>query len=1186
MRRLKRPGRNLFVPGLTPPRTRTEGFRMKSDRLISLLFVTTLVLFTPLPCIKAQIRIDAWTTDNGLPQNSVTGITKTPDGYIWFTTNEGLVRFDGVRFTVFNRSNTPEIANNRMSGAFADKSGTVWMSTEEGEILFYEKGGFTVAMKPGDIPSGVPSSFFRDPSGRVIFYKGYDNEKSLTQHYRYMDGKFVPLAIEGVPADSYLVLTDREDGLWFGGEKTLRRYKDGQVRSFDLGFSTGATNRRAYEDRQGSIWIGYAEGKKQFLINIKDGRINRFPLPSGPVTDFSEDARGNLWITLFNNGVYRIDKESVTANAPVNNLPEPVLLVDKVPKIGTGYLCPDNEGGMWVGTNEGLVRLTQQTIRVYSKQDGLPEENVYPVYEDRAGRIWAGIWENSLVRYENGSFKTFLRTNDTYYPTSLFEDGSGRFWLGTISGLYYLDKERLIKFTEQAGFSEHTATEFSVISQDRNNNLWFGTNWGLSRYSGTQATVFTKKDGLPDDYIIAFLQTSDGRIWVGTRGGLAVIENDNVRAFTTADGLASNYIRSLYEDSERVLWIGSYDGGLTRFKDGKFTRFTTKEGLSSNGVFCILEDDRGWFWMNSNQGIYRVRKQELNDFADGKIRSLTSIAYNRQDGLLNTEGNGGRQPAAIKARDGKLWFPTAQGIAVVDPETVMTNRLPPPVLIEEVFVDRNPVANETLQPAIHNQSEIVLAPNQSNLEINYTGISFINSGQVKFKYRLEGLDRDWNDVGTRRTAYYSYLPPGEYTFHIIAANRDGVWNTDGAFVKFRVLPPFYKTYWFIAACAALFLALLWMLYQLRVRQLRREDKRLRDVVEGIPAMAFAVHADGSPDLVNRRWLDYTGSPADATTGSRGWEATIHPDDAEAHLDKWRAALSSGEPFENEARHRSASGEYRWFLVRAMPLRDEQGKITKWYGALTDIEDRKRAEEERERLRRLEAELAHTNRVSMLGELTASLAHEINQPIAAAITSAGACLRWLDRDQPEVGRAREAAMRIESDGKRAADIIAHLKSFYKKDASPQREPVTVNEVIGEMLVLLHSEASRHSVVMRTELAAGLPSVRADRVQLQQVLMNLMLNAIEAMRESGGELGIRTRLEDGEVLVSVSDTGEGIPADKTEQIFNAFFTTKAGGTGMGLAISRTIIESHGGRLWAGSNAGRGATFHFTLPTQAEV
>ncbi len=793
-------------------------FHIEFDGLLSLFFVTVIVFATPFPNLKAQIRIDQWTTDNGLPQNSVTGIARTPDGYIWFTTNEGLVRFDGVRFKVFNRSNTPEILNNRMSGAFVDKSGTIWMSTEEREILSYEKGVFKIAVKPGEIKSGVLSGFFQDPSGNVIFYAWDDKH---TKHYRHQNGTFVPFSIEGLPVDSYLVLTDREGGLWFGGGNALRRYKDGVIKTFDLReLGNGDTNRRAYEDREGNIWIGYTDDQKNTLLRIKHGSVESVRSTPAPATYFSEDGEGNVWVSFLNNGVYRITKKVITADAAVNSLLEPVLLVDKVSRIGVGYLCPDNERGMWVGTNEGLVRLMPQTIRVFSKSDGLPEENVYPVYEDKEGQIWAGIWENSLVQFKHGSFKTFLRTQDTYYPTSLFEDRSGRFWIGTSDNLYHLDKDKLVRFTDQSGFS--VEAEFSVISQDRDNNLWFGTNLGLSRYSGTQATVFTKKDGLPDDYVIALLQAADGKIWVGTRGGLASIENGRILAFTTADGLASNYIRSLHEDSDRVLWIGSYDGGLTRFKDGKFTRITMKEGLSSNGVFCILEDHRGWFWMNSNQGIYRVRKQELNDFADAKIKSLTSIAYTKQDGLLNVEGNGGRQPAGIKARDGKLWFPTAQGIAVVDPETVITNQLPPPVLIEEIVIDREPVDVEQAQSAVHNQSEIVLAPNQSYLEINYTGISFINSGQVKFKYLLEGKDRDWIDVGTRRTAYYSYLPPGEYTFRVIAANRDGVWNTDGAFVKVRVLPPFYKTTWFLAACGAAFLALLWTIHRLRVRQLAHE----------------------------------------------------------------------------------------------------------------------------------------------------------------------------------------------------------------------------------------------------------------------------------------------------------------------------------------------------------------------------
>jgi C4-dicarboxylate-specific signal transduction histidine kinase len=264
------------------------------------------------------------------------------------------------------------------------------------------------------------------------------------------------------------------------------------------------------------------------------------------------------------------------------------------------------------------------------------------------------------------------------------------------------------------------------------------------------------------------------------------------------------------------------------------------------------------------------------------------------------------------------------------------------------------------------------------------------------------------------------------------------------------------------------------------------------------------------------------------------------------------------------------------------LRGPHGEIVQWYGLSIDIEDRKRAEQERERMRQLEADLAHTNRVSTLGEMAASLAHEIKQPIAAAITSANSCVEWLAHEPPNLDRARSAAARVDKYGNRAAEIIDRIRSFYKK-SPPQRELVYVNGIIQEMLTLLKGEADRCSVTMRTDLAAELPKIKADRVQLQQVLMNLMVNGIEAMRDTGGELTVKSQRQDGQLLFSVSDTGVGLPEGKTEQIFSAFYTTKSQGSGMGLAISRSIVESHGGRLWASANSGGGATFHFTLPIQ---
>src|SRR5260221_9130243 len=259
-----------------------------------------------------------------------------------------------------------------------------------------------------------------------------------------------------------------------------------------------------------------------------------------------------------------------------------------------------------------------------------------------------------------------------------------------------------------------------------------------------------------------------------------------------------------------------------------------------------------------------------------------------------------------------------------------------------------------------------------------------------------------------------------------------------------------------------------------------------------------------------------------------------------------------------------------------------GDLTEVVGTQLEVTDRKRGEEERERLRHVQADLAHINRVTTMGELTASLSHEIRQPIAAAVTNAKTCLRWLGRDEPDVAEASEAASRLVNDVTRAADIIGRISSLFKKDA-PQRELVDVNELVREMIVLLRNEANRYSISIRTELAEGLPEVMADRVQLQQVFMNLMLNGIDAMKETSGgsELAIKSEACDGQLLISVSDTGVGLPPEQADQIFRAFFTTKENGTGMGLPISRSIIESHGGRLWFTGNSGRGATFQFTLP-----
>ena len=371
-----------------------------------------------------------------------------------------------------------------------------------------------------------------------------------------------------------------------------------------------------------------------------------------------------------------------------------------------------------------------------------------------------------------------------------------------------------------------------------------------------------------------------------------------------------------------------------------------------------------------------------------------------------------------------------------------------------------------------------------------------------------------------------------------------------------------------------------------VNELKKSEDRLRVLIETIPALAWTSLADGSNDFSNQRLLEYMGISLEQMQGA-GWTTPFHPEDIGEHLVKWRSALATGETFENEARvRRAADGEYRWFLIRGLPLRDERGNIVKWYGTMTDIEDRKRAEEA---LRKANADLAHITRVITMGELTASIAHEINQPLAAIVTNADACMVWLSNEPPNLEEARAAVESIAQDGTRASEVIQHIRAMFTKNTH-ERTRVRVNELIREVVALLQAGASKNQVELQTELASDLPPAVGDRVQVQQVIVNLALNGIEAMGaviDRPRRLVIRSERQNSEeLLVAVRDSGVGIDAKDFKRIFDAFFTTKAQGMGMGLSICRSIVEAHGGRLWASANSDYGATFQFTLPADRDT
>jgi PAS domain S-box-containing protein len=370
-------------------------------------------------------------------------------------------------------------------------------------------------------------------------------------------------------------------------------------------------------------------------------------------------------------------------------------------------------------------------------------------------------------------------------------------------------------------------------------------------------------------------------------------------------------------------------------------------------------------------------------------------------------------------------------------------------------------------------------------------------------------------------------------------------------------------------------------------RLLESEARFQMMADTAPVLIWMTGTDGLCNYFNKPWLEFTGRSMEQEVGT-GWTEGVHPDDVQGCSDGFLPAFHARKPFRMEYRLRRADGEYRWVIESGIPRYTGDGEFAGYIGSNIDITDLKCAEQERERLRQVQSELAHMNRVTTMGELAASIAHELKQPISAAHTSAQTCLLWLERDPPDIGKAQKALSRIIQDATRASEIINRIRVLFKKE-QPQRERVDVNEVILEMISLMSSEAGRRAISIHTELAPELPKVSADRVQLQQVLMNLMLNGIEAIGEGtvAGHLTIKSQPNpEDQVLISVSDSGIGLPPERADKVFDAFYSTKPQGTGMGLSISRSIIESHGGRLWATENPDRGATFQFTLPVERAV
>ncbi len=750
------------------------------------------------PPASAQYRMTTWTTADGLPQSSVVEIAQTPDGFLWMTTLGGLARFDGRSFRTFDTTTNSELPHSRFAGMVVDDAGRLFVALQTGELLRLVGGRFVTVGGADGLPPGKTLRSHRWQGKAVA-----ETEGGIAV---WSEDRFV--------ADPALQPPTEPAGLTYAGtnaENSARWYRDdaGRAYRFEAGRLTRTVHlpgRYAYEDRSGRLWALQPTGGDLISLD-RDGTRRTYGRDAGQVGlelfGRVEDPDGTIWF-FSANGIARFREGRFRSFTTADGLPDNNIRT----------VFRDREGTHWVGSNTGLTRLVEPSIVSFTSADGLAADNTYPILQDRHGAIWIGGWPG-LTRYDHG---VFARVSEKYNlrnrngapgnVLSLMEARDGAIWVGLLDGLRRIRGDRTETIDPGWAFTAH------VLYEGEGADIWIGTENGLLRY---RDGVFSRLNMTETDTggeTSAMYVDRSGTHWVGNRDGLARVVNGVLRQVGVDTGFTGKRVRAIHQDASGTLWFGTYDTGLFMYRDGRFTRFTVREGLPTNGAFRIIEDDRARFWISSNVGIYRVDRASLEAVAAGRQRTVMSVLYGREDGMANAEANGLGQPSGIRARDGRLWFPTQRGVAVINPAALTHNTTPPPVTFLDLSIGGFP------RPE---RDHIEVRSGSTEFQARYAALTFIRPELARFRYRMEGLDPDWVEAGTDRTARYAALPYGTFTFRVIAANRDGVWNETGASVVVAVIPPFYRTTWFIGVVFGVVMLTTVGAYRWRVGTLERRQ---------------------------------------------------------------------------------------------------------------------------------------------------------------------------------------------------------------------------------------------------------------------------------------------------------------------------------------------------------------------------
>jgi PAS domain S-box-containing protein len=895
---------------------------------------------------------DTYTALEGLPQNSVESLTRTSDGYIWAATQDGLARFDGVRFQTFQAQNSPGLPQDNIHFVTGARDGSLWVGTYSRGVAHLSHGTFVPV---AGLLSPVIRSILEDRNNVVWI----GTRAGLN---RWKNGKLSAYTTaEGLASNEVVAMVeDRQGRLWIGTNGGLSLLQGGSFAAFAAQNQlAGAEVRSLALARDGSLWAVAG----QAVVHLKEGAAvdwygpEQLPVKNS-IQALAAGPDGELWIGTFGEGLLRLRDGRFERYGTEQGLSSGVII---------SLLCGEN-GTLWVGTSGGgLNRLRPRRIRMIGAPEGLSDNAADAVFEARDGALWIGTLGHGLNRYQGGRMRTYTVRDGLSSDVVLSvwqSERSGRLWVGTEDGaVNWLQGERFHHLS--LGARRRPAQIF----EERDGVVWVGSTNGLFRFeNGAPAKMYTSSDGLPSNTILAVTQAHDGSLWLGTGSGLSHFQAGRFTNYATAQAAGAYGVRVdwIHEDAEGVLWLGSAGSGIGRFKDGQLTWAGTEQGLNDNVAYAILEDGGGDLWISTNRGICRVAKSQLNDLAAGLIRRVVVHVYGVSDGMRSNECNGDTQPSGWKGQNGELLFACVGGVVRIDPLQLPRETAPPAVVIEEAQIN----GKRALWPT----GKLRIPPGDGRLEFTYTAIDFAAPQQMSFRYRVEGVDKDWVEAGTRRAAYYTNISPGTYRFYVRAENADSVSNE--ASLAFVILPHFYQTYWFYSLCGLLACLLAVGMHRLRLKRMRAREAELvltvaqrtaelqedirerqraevalreseqfnREVIANAQEGVTVYDCEFRYRVWNRFMEELTGVPASEALGKHAFD--LFPHLREQKLDLLiRRALAGEVVHAPDTPFRvPTTGKSGWVSAVYSPHFGARGEIIGVIGAIRDITKHKRAEE--------------------------------------------------------------------------------------------------------------------------------------------------------------------------------------------------------------------------------------------------